>query len=254
MEQTMDKARILLADDHKMFRQGLRELIERKTGFEVVGEASSGREVLAQVEALRPDIVLLDIQMPELDGVAVARQLARTHPEVKIVILTMYRQDQHLFEAINAGARAYLLKDADAEELLDVLGRVQRGEAALDPAITARGFDEIRRLNAAQESGEQLTPREREVLDLRRGIQRLLHVDDDNRALRREARDGRGTDAGTAAGDDVDGAGRVGHVEVSLREARAARAGEWPRMVLSPRVVVDRRRAWESGPETFGRG
>lgn len=162
----MDKARILLADDHKMFRQGLRELIERKTGFEVVGEASSGREVLAQVEALRPDIVLLDIQMPELDGVAVARQLARTHPEVKIVILTMYRQDQHLFEAIKAGARAYLLKDADAEELLDVLGRVQRGEAALDPAITARVFDEIRRLNAAQESGEQLTPREREILQL----------------------------------------------------------------------------------------
>src|SRR5581483_4266469 len=112
-------ARLLLADDHRMFRQGLRELIERKTDFVVVGEASTGAEVLAQVEALRPDIVLLDIQMPDLDGVAVARQLAASHPSVKLIMLTMYRQDQHVIDAIKAGVRAYLLKDADAEELIE---------------------------------------------------------------------------------------------------------------------------------------
>src|SRR5215216_1332334 len=106
----MAPVRLLLADDHTIFRQGLRELIERKTDFVVVGEAANGREVLEQVELLRPDIVLLDIQMPELDGVAVARQLAQTHPDVRLIVLTMYRQDQHLIEAIKSGVRGYLLK------------------------------------------------------------------------------------------------------------------------------------------------
>jgi DNA-binding NarL/FixJ family response regulator len=147
----MAPVRLLLADDHRMFRQGLRELLERKTGFEVVGEATTGREAIEQVRALQPDIVLLDIQMPELDGVAVARQLAQSHPDVKIIMLTMYRQDQHLVDAIKAGARGYLLKDADAAELIDVIERVQRGEAALDPALTGRVFDAFRQLSATSE-------------------------------------------------------------------------------------------------------
>lgn len=168
--------RILLVDDHRMFRQGLRELIERKTAFAVVGEASTGREALAQVAELRPDIVLLDIQMPDLDGVAVARELAVTHPEVKLIMLTMYRQDQHVIDAIKAGVRAYLLKDADAEELIEVIGRVERGEAALDPSITARVFEEIRRQNTAPDLVEQLTPREREIV-------RLLAEGSDNRTI-----------------------------------------------------------------------
>jgi DNA-binding NarL/FixJ family response regulator len=158
--------RVLLADDHRIFRQGLRELIERKTAFEVVGEAATGREVLEQVKALQPDIVLLDIQMPEMDGVAVARQLAQTQPDVKIIMLTMYRQDQHLFEAIKAGARAYLLKDADAEELITVIERVHRGEAAIDTALTARVFDEFRRISTEHNDVDQLTEREREILQL----------------------------------------------------------------------------------------
>ena len=172
----MAPVRLLLADDHRMFRQGLRELLERKTGFEVVGEAATGREALEQVRVLRPDIVLLDIQMPELDGVEVARQLAQSHPDVKIIMLTMYRQDQHLVDAIKAGARGYLLKDADAEELIDVIERVQRGEAALDPALTGRVFDAFRRLSATREGGESLTEREREIL-------RLVAAGDDNRTV-----------------------------------------------------------------------
>jgi DNA-binding NarL/FixJ family response regulator len=162
-----------------MFRQGLRELIERKTNFEVVGEATTGREALALVAELQPDIVLLDIQMPELDGVAVARQLAEKHAQVKIVMLTMYRHDQHLIEAIKAGARAYLLKDADAEELIDVLERVQRGEAALDPALTARVFDAVRRGAMGVDGEEPLTEREREILQ-------LLAVGHDNRTIAAE--------------------------------------------------------------------
>ena len=111
----MNRVRLLLADDHRMFRQGLRELIERKTTFEVVGEARTGREVLAQIDTLQPDIVLLDIQMPDLDGIAVARQLADSHPTIMVIMLTMHRQDQHLLDAIKAGVKGYLLKDADAD-------------------------------------------------------------------------------------------------------------------------------------------
>jgi DNA-binding NarL/FixJ family response regulator len=161
----MTTIRILLADDHRMFRQGLRELLERKPQFVVVGEAATGREVLARAAELQPDIVLLDIQMPEIDGVAAARQLAQAHPEIKIIMLTMYRQDQHLFEAIKAGARAYLLKDADADELEDVIERVHSGEAALDPTVTLRVFDEFRRMSTEQDM-DQLTEREREILQL----------------------------------------------------------------------------------------
>lgn len=170
----MTPVRLLLADDHRMFRQGLRELIERKTPFVVVGEARTGREVLAQVDSLRPDIVLLDIQMPEMDGIAVAKQLAISHPEVSIIMLTMYRQDQHLLEAIKAGVKGYLLKDADAEELLDVIARVQRGEAAIDPVLTARVFEAVRRLEVPPE--EALTEREVEIV-------RLVAAGHDNRTI-----------------------------------------------------------------------
>ncbi len=172
----MPPIRILLADDHRMFRQGLRELIERKTHFLVIGEASTGREALAKIEQLRPDIVLLDIQMPDLDGVAVARQVARQYPDIKVVMLTMYRQDQHLLEAIKAGVRGYLLKDADADELIAVLERVARGEAALDPALTDRVFEAVRRGESGQQPNEPLTEREREILQ-------LLVIGSDNRSI-----------------------------------------------------------------------
>ena len=167
--------RLVLADDHRMFRQGLRELLERKTAYTIVGEATTGREALAKVATLQPDILLLDIQMPELDGVAVARQLCESHPEVKIIMLTMYRQDQHLLGAIKAGARGYLLKDADGEELIAMIERVARGEAALDPAMTLPVLEAYRRLSQQQE-GEVLTPREREIVQ-------LLAAGHDNRTI-----------------------------------------------------------------------
>src|SRR5690349_15272363 len=172
----MSRVRLLLADDHRMFRQGLRELIERKTKFEVVGEARTGREVLDQVDKLRPDIILLDIQMPELDGISVARQLAASHPEIKIIMLTMYRQDQHLIDAIKAGVKGYLLKDADAEELLSVIQRVEQGESALDPSLTARVFEAVRRPTAMPGMVDPLTERELDIL-------RLVAAGHDNRTI-----------------------------------------------------------------------
>ena len=182
MENNQAPVRILLADDHRIFRQGLRELIERKTPFEIVGEAATGREVLHLAATLQPDIVLLDIQLPELDGVTVARQLAVQYPAVRVVMLTMYREDQHLFEAIKAGARAYLLKDVDADELVEVLGRVQRGEAAIDPVLTAQMFAEFRRMGNDGSDLDALTERERDILQLlaagydNRTIAARLHI------------------------------------------------------------------------------
>lgn len=165
-DTTEKRVRLLLADDHRMFRQGLHELIERKTRFEVVGEARTGREVLDQIDHAQPDILLLDIQMPDLDGIAVARQLADSHPQIKIIMLTMYRQDQHLIEAIKAGVKGYLLKDADAEELIDVIERVQRGESAIDPSLTTRVFDAVRSGDATSSMVEPLTARELDILQL----------------------------------------------------------------------------------------
>ena len=162
----MTPTRILLADDHTMFRQGLRELIERKTDFTIVAEAANGREALDQIARHQPDIALLDIQMPELDGVAVAREVARSYPAVKVVMLTMYRQDEHLVEAINAGARGYLLKDADADELLAVLDRVRRGESAIDPPLTRQVVAAKRRLTASAAYTRSFTQRERQILEL----------------------------------------------------------------------------------------
>ena len=162
----MPTARIMLADDHTMFRQGLRELIERKTGFEVVGEAANGRDALELARQLRPDVLLLDIQMPEMSGVEVARALAQTQPETRIIMLTMYRQDEHLVAAINAGARGYLLKDADASELLSVIERVARGDMALDPALSTQVFAARRRLNASAAFAQSFSERERQILQL----------------------------------------------------------------------------------------
>jgi NarL family two-component system response regulator LiaR len=171
----MPPVKLLLADDHRMFRQGLRELIERKTDYEVVGEATTGLEVLDLAAKLQPDIVLLDIQMPELDGVATAQQLAQRHPEIKIIILTMYRQDSHLLDAIRAGARGYLLKDADADELLDVIERVRRGESVIDSSLTERVFAAVRQIPTPPPV-DALTERETDIL-------RCLAAGDDNRTI-----------------------------------------------------------------------
>ena len=175
----MPPIRVLLADDHRLFRQGIRQICEILGGFEVVGEAENGQEAVEAARKLQPDIILMDINMPLLDGVQATSVITRNNPGTRVIVLTMYRQDQYVFEAIKAGARGYLLKDADEQELLDTVHAVYRGEALIDPALATRVLDEFRRLSrTTEEEGavESLTAGEMEVL-------RLVAQGADNKAI-----------------------------------------------------------------------
>jgi DNA-binding NarL/FixJ family response regulator len=166
--------RLLLCDDHALFRQGLKSLLETEEGFRVIGEAATGREALRYALETRPDVALMDIQMPGLDGVAVTKAILEERPEVKVIVLTMYRQDRYVFEAVKAGARGYLLKDADASELIFAIQRVAEGETLLGPEMAASVLEEFSKVKekAAGELPAQLdqpcelTEREATILRL----------------------------------------------------------------------------------------
>jgi DNA-binding NarL/FixJ family response regulator len=163
--------RVLLADDHALFRDGVRSLLEAR-GIDVVGEATNGREAVDQTERLNPDIVLMDLHMPELDGLTATRLISARQTGVKVVILTASEEDAHLFEAIKSGAQGYLFKNLPADELFRFLEGIGRGEPALTPALARKLLGEFARPGAApvhaapEQVLETLTEREREVLDL----------------------------------------------------------------------------------------
>ena len=165
----MSSIRVLIADDHRIVRQGLRHVCERTGGFDVVGEAQNGQEAVEMAQQLQPDVILMDVNMPVLDGVQATHFIVEADPTMRVIILTMYRQDRYVFEAIKAGARGYLLKDVDQDDLVGAIRAVSRGEALINPSLAASLLDEFRRLSqAAGEAGdaENLTPAELEVLRL----------------------------------------------------------------------------------------
>lgn len=165
----MPPIRLLIADDHRLFRQGLRQLCELLGGFEVVGEAENGQEAVDLAHRLKPDVILMDINMPILDGVQATHLITEENPSARVIILTMYRQDQYVLEAIKAGARGYLLKDIDEQELVDAVRAIHQGEAMINPSLASKVLDEFRRLSEAvaeTEGIEQLTQGEMEVLRL----------------------------------------------------------------------------------------
>ena len=165
----MTPIRLLIADDHRLFRQGLRQLCELLGGFEVVGEAENGQEAVDLARRLKPDVILMDINMPILDGVQATHFITEENPSARVIILTMYRQDQYVLEAIKAGARGYLLKDIDEQELVDAVRAIHQGEAMINPSLASKVLDEFRRLSEAvaeTEGIEQLTQGEMEVLRL----------------------------------------------------------------------------------------
>ncbi len=160
--------RILIADDHALFREGLKSLLEAEPDFRVIGEAASGREALRAALETQPDVILMDIQMPGLDGVGATKEILKEDPEAKVVMLTMYRQDAYVFEAVKAGARGYLLKDASADELIDAIRRVYAGEVLLDAELAEQIIQDFHA--KAQEiptsSRADLTDREVQILRL----------------------------------------------------------------------------------------
>ena len=164
----MDKVRILLADDHTILRAGIRALLEDEPDMLVVGEAEDGRTAVKLACQLQPDVVLMDIAMPLLNGLEATRQIRHDCPQVKVLILSMHENEEYIRQVLASGAMGYILKDAAAHELLDAIHAVQRGEAVLSPAITRLVIENYLRWGdlQAEDSSAGLSPREREVLQL----------------------------------------------------------------------------------------
>lgn len=180
----MNPVRILIVDDHTLFREGVRAILKAVTDFEIVGEAATGEEAIEHVSALTPDIILMDIQMPDMNGVEATQKILKTHPEIGIIILTMLEDDDSLFSALRAGARGYVLKGADKAEMVRSIRAVANGEALFGPAIAHRltkffnnpiGMEN-------QSAFPELTDREFQVLELiakahnNQEIAEILHI------------------------------------------------------------------------------
>jgi DNA-binding NarL/FixJ family response regulator len=162
----MPRQRILLVDDHEVVRLGLKSLLARYQQFEVVGEASSGREALEQTGALRPDVVVMDIRLPGTSGIEACEEIVNRYPGTRVIMLTSYAEDEMLFSAIRAGASGYILKQIGADDLVRALESVGRGEALLDPAVTQRVFQEVRKAVREEEASAfaHLSQQEKHVL------------------------------------------------------------------------------------------
>ncbi|MGO9975428.1 MAG: response regulator [Solirubrobacteraceae bacterium] len=160
--------KVLLVDDDDLMRAGLRAVLSSDETIEVVGEAHNGRYAIDRVTALRPDLVLMDVRMPDLDGIAATKLIVATDPEVKVVILTTFEEDDYIFGALAAGASGFLLKRTRAEELLAAVHTIAAGDFLLSPSVTRTVIERVAhepRHSASTTLGE-LTPRERDVLDL----------------------------------------------------------------------------------------
>ena len=167
---SQERVRVLVVDDDDLMRAGLRGVLSEDASIEVVGEAGDGRDAVYRTRLLQPDVVLMDVRMPDLDGISATRELLAAFPAVKVVILTTFEQDDYIFGALSAGASGFLLKRTRPEELLGAIRTIAAGDSLLSPSVTSRVIQRMARhpvTDAARDSRlEELTPREREVLTL----------------------------------------------------------------------------------------
>jgi two-component system, NarL family, response regulator NreC len=165
----MNPIRILLADDHTVMRRGLRALLERQSGFLVVAEAADGREAVDAASDVSPDVAVIDIGMPNLNGIEAARRITEKRPETAVVILSMHADESYVLRALKSGARGYLLKDSPEEDLINAIRAVHKGKAFFSPEISRMLADDYMRQmrqRGVEDSYELLTPREREILQM----------------------------------------------------------------------------------------
>ncbi|MGD9046892.1 MAG: response regulator transcription factor [Anaerolineae bacterium] len=161
-----NEIRILIADDHAIVRKGLRAVLRNVPDIQVVGEAATGWEAISEAESLQPDVVLMDLVMPELDGIEAILRINAAQPEARILVLTSYAGEDKIFPAIKAGALGYQLKDSSPDELVDAIRQVHAGESSLHPVIARKVLQELSRPSDRPPTPDPLTPRELEVLRL----------------------------------------------------------------------------------------
>jgi DNA-binding NarL/FixJ family response regulator len=165
----MDKIKILLAEDHVVVREGTRQILENEKDLEVIGEAGDGEEAIQLTTELQPDLVIMDIAMPKLNGIEATKQIKALYPSIMVLILTAYDNDQYIFALLEAGAAGYLLKDVSSYELINAVRAVCAGESILHPAVARKVISHFRSQNnrpEAKKSAESLTQREMDVLKL----------------------------------------------------------------------------------------
>jgi DNA-binding NarL/FixJ family response regulator len=164
----MASIRLLIVDDQALFREGLHTLLSVQAGMEVVGEAGNGEEALREAETLKPDVILMDLQMPVMDGAAATRRLKTQQPAAKVIVLTTFDDDEYVFEGLRAGAVGYLLKDTPSAKLVEAIRLAARGESFLEPSVAAKVVSEFARLSPrpTQVLADPLSEREVEVLRL----------------------------------------------------------------------------------------
>lgn len=164
----MERIRLVIADDHTFYRQGVRAMLSGVPELEVIGEAATGDEAVAQVAVLQPEVILMDLKMPGMNGIEATRRILATSPHIKVLVVTMFEEDDSVFAAMRAGARGYVLKDADQDELVRAVTAISRGEAIFSPAIAERLIHYFAALppTAAALAFPDLTSRERDILHL----------------------------------------------------------------------------------------
>ncbi|HEY7133479.1 MAG TPA: response regulator transcription factor [Acidimicrobiia bacterium] len=166
MGDTGEPTRVFLLDDHEVVRRGLRELLEAEDDLVVVGEAGTADEALSRIPPTRPDVAVLDVRLPDGNGVEVCREVRSRHPEVQCLMLTSFADDEALFQAIMAGASGYLLKQIKGPDIVDAIRRVASGQSLLDPAVTRRVLERLRTGPEEDERLASLTEQERRILEL----------------------------------------------------------------------------------------